>query len=206
MKFSNELSFSWNFPAWCKLSQETSQRVYMRARAMGNQSPTSTTSSQFWQMGSHYEREMGPKTKTNTHELTEFSLVLTLVYLAIKVSDTNTGIEQIHSSLSKTVFQSSFVCATNSQTTALVAWTGLQYVCNLVLFHVSVWGCNLYGFLQVEAMASTLLFSTIAVAGHVRTLGFPGNIGQTWLSLCLFWQTWSKWCHFRPLLSAWVQP
>jgi len=30
---------------------------------------------------------MGPKTKTNTHEFTEFSLVLTLAYLAIKVSD-----------------------------------------------------------------------------------------------------------------------
>jgi len=30
---------------------------------------------------------MDPKTKTNTYEFTEFGLVLTLVYLAIKVSD-----------------------------------------------------------------------------------------------------------------------
>jgi len=32
---------------------------------------------------------MGPKTKTNTYEFTEFCLVLTLVYLAIKVTDTD---------------------------------------------------------------------------------------------------------------------
>jgi len=36
---------------------------------------------------------MGPKMKTNTYEFTEFSLVLTLVYLAIKVSDTNSVTE-----------------------------------------------------------------------------------------------------------------
>jgi len=44
----------------------------------------------------------------------------------------------------------------------------------------------MYGFLPVEAMASTLPFSMIVVAGHVRSLGFPGNIGQMWLSLRLF--------------------
>jgi len=32
-------------------------------------------------------------------------------------------------------------------------------------------------------MASTLPFSMIGVAGHVHSLGFPVNIGQTWLSL-----------------------
>jgi len=44
----------------------------------------------------------------------------------------------------------------------------------------------MYGFLPVEAMASPLPFSMIGVAGHVHSLGFPGNIGQTWLSLRLF--------------------
>jgi len=43
---------------------------------MGSQSPTSTTLSHFWLLGSKYEREMGLKTKTNTYEFTEFSLVL----------------------------------------------------------------------------------------------------------------------------------
>jgi len=42
---------------------------------------------------------------------------------------------------------------------------------------------NLCGFLPAEAMASTLPFSTIVVAGPVHSLGFPGNIDQTWLSL-----------------------
>jgi len=31
---------------------------------------------------------------------------------------------------------------------------------------------------------STLPFSMIVVAGHRHSLGFPGNIGQTWLSFC----------------------
>jgi len=78
----------------------------MRACAMFNQSPTSTTLSHFWLLGSKNEREMGPKSKTNTYELTEFSLILTLVYLTIKVSGTNSMTGWIYSSLSKTVFQS----------------------------------------------------------------------------------------------------
>ena len=41
----------------------------------------------------------------------------------------------------------------------------------------------MYGFLPVEVMVSTLPFSMIVVAGHVHSLGFPGNIGQTWLSV-----------------------
>ena len=41
---------------------------------MGSQSPTSTLS-RFWLLGAKYEREMDPKTKTNTYELTDFSLV-----------------------------------------------------------------------------------------------------------------------------------
>jgi len=49
---------------------------------------------------------MGPKTKTNTYEFTEFNFVLTLVYLVIKVSDTNSVTEWIYAPLSKTVFQS----------------------------------------------------------------------------------------------------
>jgi len=78
----------------------------MRACAMGIQSPTSTTLSHFWLLGSKNEREMGPKTKTNAYEFTEFSLVLNLVYLAIKVSDTDSVTEWIYSPLSKRVFQS----------------------------------------------------------------------------------------------------
>ena len=52
--------------------------VHMRACAIGSQSPTSTTLSHFWLLGSKYEHEMGPKTKTKTYEFTEFSLFLTL--------------------------------------------------------------------------------------------------------------------------------
>ena len=52
--------------------------LHMRACAIGSQSPTSTTLSHFWLLGSKYEHEMGPKTKTNIYEFTEFSLVLTL--------------------------------------------------------------------------------------------------------------------------------
>jgi len=53
--------------------------LHMRACAIGSQSPTSTTLSHFWLLGSKYEHEMGPKTKTNsTYEFTEFSLFLTL--------------------------------------------------------------------------------------------------------------------------------
>jgi len=79
-----------------------------------------------------------------------------------------------------------------------------QHVCNLFLFHVAVWCCNLYGVLLVEAMASTLPFSTIVVAGHVNSRGFPGNIGQTRLSLRLLWESWSKYCQCRPILGACV--
>jgi len=62
-------------------------------RAMSSQSQFSKTLSQFRLLGSKYEREMDPKTKTNTFEFTEFSLVLTLVYLEIKVSDTDSVTE-----------------------------------------------------------------------------------------------------------------
>ena len=37
--------------------------LHMRACAIGSQSPTSTTLSHFWLLGSKYEHEMGPKTK-----------------------------------------------------------------------------------------------------------------------------------------------
>jgi len=57
---------------------------------------------------------------------------------------------------------------------------------NLVLFRAADLRCDMYGFLPIEAMASPLPFSMIGVAGHVHSLGFPGNIGQTWLSLRLF--------------------
>jgi len=40
----------------------------------------------------------------------------------------------------------------------------------------------MYGFLPVEAMASTLPFSMIVVAGHLHSLEFPGNIDQMWLT------------------------
>jgi len=50
----------------------------MRAYAMGSQGPTATTLSHFWLLGSKYQSEMGPKTKTNTYEFTVFSFVLTL--------------------------------------------------------------------------------------------------------------------------------
>ena len=36
----------------------------------------------------------------------------------------------------------------------------------------------MYDFLPVEAMASTLPFSMIGVAGHVHSLGFPGKRGS----------------------------
>jgi len=52
--------------------------IHMRAWAMGSQCSTSTTLSPFSLLGSKYEHEMGPKTKTNTYEFTEFSLFLTL--------------------------------------------------------------------------------------------------------------------------------
>ena len=52
--------------------------VHMRTCAMGSQSPTSITLLHFWLLRSKYEHDMGPKTKTNTYEFTEFSLVLTL--------------------------------------------------------------------------------------------------------------------------------
>jgi len=94
-----------------KLSQKTSHHsgtmlLHMRACTMGSQRPTCTTLSHFWLLGSKYEREMGPKTKINTYEVTEFSLVLTLVYLVIKVSDTVSVTDWIYSPLLKTIFQS----------------------------------------------------------------------------------------------------
>jgi len=52
--------------------------LHMRACAIGSQSPTSTTLSHCWLLGSKYEHEMGPKTKTNTYEFIEFSFFLTL--------------------------------------------------------------------------------------------------------------------------------
>ena len=52
--------------------------LHMRACVIGSQSPTSTTLSHFWLLGSKYEHEMGPKTKTKTCDFTEFSLFLTL--------------------------------------------------------------------------------------------------------------------------------
>jgi len=70
---------------------------------MDSQSATSTTLPHFWLLGSEYEHEIGPKTKTNTHEYPEFSLLLTLLYLAIKVSDTNSVTEQIYSPLLRSV-------------------------------------------------------------------------------------------------------
>jgi len=53
-----------------------------------------------------------------------------------------------------------------------------------------------------KAMALTLPFSMIVMAGHVRSRGFLGNISQTWLSLCLLWEDWSKYWHSRPVLCA----
>jgi len=82
--------------------------LYMRACAMGSRSPTL---SHFWLLGSMYEREMGQKTKTNTYEFTEFSLLPTVVYLAIEVSDTNLTTKWIHSPLSKMVFRSFSLCS-----------------------------------------------------------------------------------------------
>ena len=55
-----------------------SKLVHMCACAICSQSPTSTNLSGFWLLGSKYEHEMGPKTKTNTYEFIEFSFVLTL--------------------------------------------------------------------------------------------------------------------------------
>ena len=52
--------------------------LHMRACEICCQSPTSTTLSHFWLLGSKYEHEMGPKTKTKTYEFTEFSLFITL--------------------------------------------------------------------------------------------------------------------------------
>ena len=75
---------------------------------MSSQSQFSKTLSQFRLLGLKYEREMDPKTKTNTFEFTEFSLVLTLVYLEIKVSDTDSVTEWIY--FPKTVFHSLSLC------------------------------------------------------------------------------------------------
>ena len=80
-----------------------STSLHMRACAIGSQTPTSTTLSHFWLLGSKYEHELGPKTKTNTDEFTEFSLVLTL---SLPRNQTNSVTEWIYSPFSKTVFQS----------------------------------------------------------------------------------------------------
>jgi len=52
--------------------------LHMRACAIDSQTPTSTTLSHFWLLGSKYEHEMSPKAKTKTYEFTAFSLFLTL--------------------------------------------------------------------------------------------------------------------------------
>ena len=67
--------------------------LHMRACAVGSLSPTSTTRSCFGLLGPKFERKMGTKTKTNTYEFTKFSLVLSLVHLAIIVSDTDSVTE-----------------------------------------------------------------------------------------------------------------
>jgi len=95
----------------------------MRACAIGSQSPTSTTLSRFWLLGSKYERETDPKTKTDTYEFTGFSLVLNVAYLAIKVSDTDSMTEWIYSLKTVIHFLSVFVLETNNQTTGLVMLT-----------------------------------------------------------------------------------
>ena len=65
----------------------------------------------------------------------------------------------------------------------------------------------MYGFLPVEAMASTLPFSMIGVAGHVHSLGFSGNIGQTGLSLLSFGKLeWVLPPYTPYTLSVWVKP
>jgi len=64
---------------------------------------------------------MGLKTKTNTYKSTGFSLVLTLVYLAIKGSDTDSVTEWVYSPKTVFHFQSVLVLVTNSQTTAPIA-------------------------------------------------------------------------------------
>ena len=71
-----------------KRHRSESALSHVCACAMGSQSLTSTTLSHFRLQGSRYQREMGPKMKKYSDEFTEFSLVLTLVYLAIKLSDT----------------------------------------------------------------------------------------------------------------------
>ena len=60
--------------------------------------------------------------------------------------------------------------------------------------------------LTVETMASALPFSTIVMAGHMHSRGFPGNIGQTCFSLRSVLTSWSKFSHSRPILGACVQP
>jgi len=44
---------------------------------------------------------MGPKTQTNTCEITEFSLGLTIVYLAMRASDTDSVTEWIFNLLTE---------------------------------------------------------------------------------------------------------
>ena len=119
-----------------KRHHSESTLLHLRTCAMGSQSPISTPSSHFCLLGSRYELEMGPKAKTNTYGFTWFTLVLTLVYVAIKVSDADSVTEWIYSPKTVFHFQLVFVLVINSQTTALIAQTGQQYVCNLVL---SMW-------------------------------------------------------------------
>jgi len=120
MHFHSVEIFPWDINCR-KRHHSESTLLHVCACAMCSQSPTSATLSHFWLLGSKYECEMGPKTKTNTYEFTEFSLVLTQLYLAIKMSDTNSVTEWIYSPLSKTVFQSLFMFVTNSQTAAIIA-------------------------------------------------------------------------------------
>ena len=76
---------SMNHHRWLLMACETipitaGPRYYIcaPARLVAKAQPTSTTLSHFWLLGSKYEHEMGPKTKTKTYEFTEFSLFLTL--------------------------------------------------------------------------------------------------------------------------------
>jgi len=60
-------------------------------------------------------------------------------------------------------------------------------------------------FYQFEAMAPTLPFSTIVVAGHMHSLGFPAvSADMAFLTLVL--TDLELVLHSRPILSACVKP
>jgi len=188
-EFSNEISFSRNFPTGRKLPPKTSQRIHVICAP--SRWVTKVQLLKRCHTSDYWDRSMSTKwtqkrKPIHAHEFTEFSLVLILVYLAIKVSDIDS--------------------VTKSQTTALIVWTSQRYVCNLVLFHVAVWRCNLCGFYQLKPWHQLYHFSTIVVAGHVHSRGFAGNIGQTWLSFRSCCPSWSRCRQSRRILSASVQP